>query len=638
MRYLESLSLNSYDIYLFHEGNHFRSYEFMGAHLSTVGQEEGAIFNVLAPNAKEVRVIGDFNNWSGQRHVMSKIDKSNIWSLFIPNVKQWDMYKYEIVTKSGEVLVKSDPYAFYSELRPGTASKVVDIDLYKWNDNKWMQDRDESNVLDRPLNIYEVHLGSWKRKNNGDFYTYRELAEELVDYVCDMGYTHIEVMPLTEHPYDGSWGYQSSGYYSITSRYGSPYDFMYFVDKCHEKGIGVILDWVPGHFCKDDSGLRQFDGSPLYEYSELIKSDNIGWGTANFDLGKTEVESFLISNAIFWFDVYHIDGIRVDAVASMLYLDFCKEPGQWVPNKYGGRENLEAVEFIKKLNTTVFKYFTNVLMIAEESTTWPLVTAPADTGGLGFNYKWNMGWMNDMLKYMEMDSIHRKWHHNLITFSFMYAYSENFILPFSHDEVVHGKKSMLDKMDGDYWQKFAGLRTLYTYMIAHPGKKLLFMGSEFGQFIEWRYGHGLDWMLLDYEQHSKMKKYVKDLNNIYRTEKCLWELDNTWDGFEWIDADNSSQSIIAFIRKCKDEDETLLIVCNFTPVVHERYRIGVANEDDYEEIFNSDLNMFGGSDRYNPGKIKPINIECHHRKYSIEITIPPLASVIYKSKHKKIKK
>ncbi len=627
-----TFSLNSpYDTYLFHQGNHFRSYEFMGAHLVENNGVSGAIFNLWAPNAKEVRVVGDFNSWNGCCHCMEKQSDSGIWSLFIPNLKQWDLYKYELYTWDGRVLTKSDPYAFYSEMRPGTASKIAALDLYEWNDKAWMENRKNLNTSEKPVNIYEVHLGSWKRKENGDFYTYRELAEELVEYVCYMGYTHIEVLPLSEHPYDGSWGYQSTGYYSATSRYGSLYDFMYFVDRCHQMGIGVIMDWVPGHFCKDDHGLRQFDGTALYEYADPVKGENAGWGTANFDLGRTEVNSYLISNALFWLDKYHIDGIRVDAVASMLYLDFGKEAGQWQPNRNGGRENLEAVEFIKKLNTMVHEYYPNVLMIAEESTTWPFVTAPTHSEGLGFNYKWNMGWMNDMLKYMEMDSIYRKFHHNLITFSFMYAYSENFLLPLSHDEVVHGKKSLIDKMPGDYWQKFANLRAFYGYMMAHPGKKLLFMGGEFGQFIEWRYADSLDWLLLDYDMHKKMQNYVKALNEFYKNEASLWELDHTWDGFKWIDADNYTQSIAAFIRRSRNKKDYLVVISNFIPVVHESYRIGVPYSGDYIEVFNSDWCEFGGSGQLNSKLIKTDKIKWHDMDYSIEIKIPPLATVFLRN-------
>ncbi|MHB1394775.1 MAG: 1,4-alpha-glucan branching protein GlgB [Clostridia bacterium] len=627
---MEKQPLSSYDAYLFREGNHYRSYDFLGAHLTYIDGLEVAVFRVWAPNAASISLIGDFNNWKGEAFQLAKTDDSGIWSVSIPGLKEWDMYKYEIHAKNGSVIVKSDPYAFYSELRPGTASKLVSLKDYNWNDKKWMEHRKSINIYESPISIYEVHPGSWKQKPEGEHYTYRELAEELVDYVKNLGYTHIELLPLTEHPFDGSWGYQSTGYYSVTSRYGSPYDLMYFIDKCHQEGIGVILDWVPGHFCKDDHGLRLFDGTTLYEYSDPRKGENYGWGTCHFDLGKPEVHSYLISNAVFWFDMYHIDGLRVDAVASMLYLDYERKPEEWVPNKYGGRENLEAVDFIRKLNKAVFEYYPNVMMIAEESTTWPLVTAPTYLGGLGFNYKWNMGWMNDMLKYMSMDPVHRKWHHNLLTFSLMYAYTENYILPLSHDEVVHGKKSLLDKMPGDYWQKFANLRVFLGYMAAHPGKKLLFMGGELGQFIEWRFDSSLDWLLLDYEMHRKMQNYVKALNGVYGKEPALWELDHVFDGFEWIDANNYNQSIIVFMRKGKSQKDTIITVCNFTPGVYEGYKIGVPYNCDYTEVFNSDCQEFGGSGQENTEIVTAQNQKWQNQKYSIDIKVPPLAVVYFK--------
>jgi 1,4-alpha-glucan branching enzyme len=561
---------------------------------------------------------------------MEKSDESGIWSIFVPELKQWEMYKYELHTNDGRTLVKSDPYAFYSELRPGKASKLVSLQSYKWSDAKWIEHRENTNIYESPINIYEMHAGSWKQKADGEYFTYRELADELVGYVKGMDYTHIELLPIIEHPFDGSWGYQATGYFSATSRYGSPDDLRYLIDKCHKEGIGVILDWVPGHFCKDDNGLRLFDGTTLYEYSDPRRGENYGWGTCHFDLGKPEVHSFLISNAVFWFEMYHIDGLRVDAVASMLYLDYERKPGEWTPNKHGGRENLEAVDFIRKLNKVVFEYYPKVMMIAEESTTWPLVTAPTYLGGLGFNYKWNMGWMNDMLKYMAMDPVHRKWHHNLITFSLMYAYTENYILPLSHDEVVHGKKSLLDKMPGDYWQKFANLRVFLGYMVAHPGKKLLFMGGELGQFIEWRYDSGLDWLLLNYEMHREMQHYVKALNSFYSTERALWELDHVFEGFMWIDADNNSQSILVFMRKGKMPKDTLIIICNFTPEFYESYKIGVPYECNYTEIFNSDCKEFGGSEQRNTGVVSAKKQKWQNQQYSIEIKVPPLAVVFFK--------
>ncbi|MEA4847217.1 MAG: 1,4-alpha-glucan branching protein GlgB [Clostridiaceae bacterium] len=607
-----------------------RSYDFLGAHFTNIDGIDGALFAVWAPNAGDVYVIGDFNGWKGINSPMTKADDSGIWSIFIPGVKEWDMYKYEIHTRSGEVFAKADPYAFYSELRPNTASKLVSLRNFKWNDGNWMEYRKRLNIYESPVNIYELHAGSWKQRPDGRYYSYRELAEELIGYIKHMDYTHIEIMPLSEYPFDGSWGYQSTGYYSVTSRYGSPYDFMYFVDRCHQEGIGVILDWVPGHFCKDDHGLRLFDGTALYEYGDPKRSENYGWGTCNFDLGKPEVQSFLISNAVFWFDMYHVDGLRVDAVASMLYLDYDRKPGEWVPNKLGGRENLEAVDFIRKLNKAVFQYFSNVLMIAEESTAWPLVTAPVHLGGLGFNYKWNMGWMNDMLKYMKTDPINRKYHHDLLTFSLVYAFTENYILPLSHDEVVHGKKSLLDKMPGDYWQKFANLRVFLGYMATHPGKKLLFMGGEFGQFIEWRYDHALDWMLLDYEMHRRLQNYVRALNHTYTKEPALWELDHEFEGFEWIDADNCKQSIIVFMRKGKKPEDTVIIICNFTPVVYEGYKIGVPYNCSYFEIFNSDRLEYGGSDCSNTAAFRAVKQKWHDRQYFIQIKVPPLAAVYLK--------
>ncbi|ACL69450.1 1,4-alpha-glucan branching protein GlgB [Halothermothrix orenii] len=618
-----------YDRYLFHQGSHYKSYEFLGAHPCEENGKTGVRFSVWAPNAAEVRVIGSFNNWDGNINPMERINDSGIWTTFIPEAKKGDLYKYEILTKYGDTRIKSDPYAFYAERKPKTASIVYSLNNYKWNDKKWMDKKKDYTVYNKPVLIYEVHLGSWKRKENGDYLTYRELANELVEYVKDMGYNYIELLPVAEHPFDGSWGYQLTNYYSVTSRYGTPEDFMYFIDKCHQNGIGVILDWVPGHFCKDDHGLRLFDGTALYEPQDPRKAEN-EWDTLNFDFNQPEVWSFLISNAVFWFDIYHIDGLRVDAVSNLLYLNHGKGDGEWVPNKYGGHENLEAIDFIKTLNKVIFEYFPNPLMIAEESSAWPLVTYPAHLGGLGFNYKWNMGWMNDTLEYMEMDSIYRKYHHNLLTFSFMYMFSENFVLPLSHDEVVHGKKSLLDKMPGDYWQKFANLRTLYGYMMGHPGKKLLFMGGEFGQFIEWNYKQGLDWLLLDYDMHKKLQNYVRELNYFYRQEKTLWEGDHEDGGFEWIDPHDSEQSIITFMRKNKDGSDYTIIVCNFTPEVRHNYRIGVPEFKEYKEVFNSDLEKFGGSGQKNSTIIQPSEQPWHNRPYSIEITIPPLATIFFK--------
>ncbi|TCT15366.1 1,4-alpha-glucan branching enzyme [Natranaerovirga pectinivora] len=622
-------SFSDYDLHLFHEGSHYKAYEFLGSRPFEVNKKKGILFSLWAPNAKEVSVIGDFNNWDGNSHKMKKEMNQEVWTLFIPGMLVGDLYKYEVVTEDNQIRVKADPYAFYSELRPKTASIVYDLSGYKWEDENWIKAKSIKNVYEEPTNIYEVHLGSWK-KDGEEFLNYGQLAEELIPYVKEMGYTHIELLPITEHPFDGSWGYQSTGYYSVTSRYGTPHDFMSFIDQCHQRNIGVILDWVPGHFCKDDFGLANFDGTKLYEYKDVNRSENYGWGTLNFDLGRPEVLSFLISNALFWLDKYHIDGIRVDAVAAMLYLDYCKEPNQWVPNKFGGRENLEAIQFMKKLNEAIFKYHSNCLVIAEESTAWPLVTMPTYLGGLGYNYKWNMGWMNDILSYMKKDPIHKKYNHNMLTFSLTYAFSENFVLPLSHDEVVHGKCSLINKMPGDYWQKFANLRLMYMYMTGHPGKKLLFMGSEFGQFIEWDYKKELDWFLLEYDMHKNTQSFVKDLNHFYLEDSSLWEQDQGWDGFEWIDPNDYSQSVISFIRKGREKSNFTIAIYNFTPVVRENYRIGVPYIGEYIEVLNSDNSQYGGSNQTNNLIISSEAIPWHGKENSIEIKLPPLGSVFIK--------
>ncbi len=620
--------LSDEDVYLFHEGSNFRSYQFMGAHISKEKGVSGVRFTLWAPNAQEVRVVGDFNEWQGQFHIMRRVPKSGIWILFIPKLTAGVIYKYEIHTTSGQRLLKADPYAFYAQLRPDTASVVCDLHTYKWHDKKW-QHKKKDPPYQSPVLIYEVHLGSWRRGDGNELLTYRELAEVLPEYAVNMGYTHIEIMPVAEHPFDGSWGYQATGYYAVTSRYGTTEDFMYLVDKCHQCGIGIIMDWVPGHFCKDDHGLRRFDGTPLYEYASFERSENMGWGTANFDLGRTEVLSFLISNALFWLDVYHIDGIRVDAVSNILYLNYGKEDNHFTPNKYGGNGNLEGASFLRKLNEVVFQHHPNVLMLAEESTAWPMVSWPTHAGGLGFNFKWNMGWMNDMLRYMELDSIHRKYHHNLLTFSFMYAFSENFVLPLSHDEVVHGKKSMLDKMPGDYWQKFANLRAFYGYWMAHPGKKLLFMGGEFGQFIEWQEHESLDWHILQHEKHSQLQQYSRELNHFYQQEPAMWQVDDDWQGFEWIDCSDYTQSIICFMRRSKKQ-EILIVVCNFTPQLHQDYRIGVPAMGVYKEVFNSDWEKFGGSGQQNAGELVAEHVTWQNKSESLVLRIPPLATIYLK--------
>lgn len=630
--------ISDYDIHLFKEGNHHRIYEKLGSHLCDVNGVTGALFSVWAPCARRVSVVGDFNQWDGRRHQMRNIGYSGIWEIFIPGLAEGDIYKYEIKTPTGELYKKSDPYAFHSELRPDTASKVYDLNGYAWHDEAWVKERASGSTLDKPVSIYEVHLGSWKKKIDEDdngFFSYVELADLLVDYVKDMGYTHIEILPISEHPFDGSWGYQVTGYYAATSRYGSPKDFMYFVDKFHQNGIGVIMDWVPAHFPKDGHGLARFDGTALYEHYDAKQGEHPDWGTHIFNYGRNEVRNFLVSNAVFWFEKYHIDGLRVDAVASMLHLDYNKKQGEWIPNKYGGRENLEAVDFVRQLNQTVYQYYPGVMMIAEESTSWPMVTKPPYMGGLGFSYKWNMGWMNDFLKYVSMDPIYRKHHHNLLTFSIMYAYSENFMQVLSHDEVVHGKFSMLSKMPGDYWQKFAGLRNAYGYMYGHPGKKLMFMGNEFGQFIEWKYKTGLDWLLLDYDMHKKMQNYVRDLNNLYKSEKALYEVDFSYEGFQWLDCNDADHSIVSFLRKGKRPQDMLIFVCNFTPVVHDHYRIGVPFDTYYMEVLNSDSEVYGGSNVGNCGGLQAEQVPVHGKPFSLGMRIPPLATVVLKPRLEK---
>lgn len=624
--------ITDFDLHLFNEGNHHKIFEKLGAHIITLNGVDGTLFAVWAPCAKRVSVIGNFNQWDGRRHQMRILGCSGVWEIFIPGIKQGEIYKYEIKTQKDELYKKADPYAFYSELRPDTASIVYDVDNYKWGDEVWINERDNSNTLERPISVYEVHLGSWIRvseEENGVL-TYIELADRLINYVKEMGYTHIEIMPVAEHPFDGSWGYQITGYYSVTSRYGKPEDFKYFVDKCHQNGIGVIMDWVPAHFPKDGYGLARFDGSALYEHYDKMQGEHLDWGTHIFNYGRREVKNFLYSNAVFWFEKYHIDGLRVDAVASMLCLDYGRKDGEWIPNKWGGRENVDAIDFIRQLNTTVYQYFPGIMMIAEDSTSWPMVTKPPYMGGLGFSFKWNMGWMNDYLKYISMDSIFRKYHHNLITFSLMYAFSENYVLVLSHDEVVHGKCSMLSKMPGDYWQKFAGLRTSYGYMYGHPGKKLLFMGSEFGQFIEWNYKQSLDWHLLDYEMHNKMQLYVKDLNKLYKKEKALYEVDFNYEGFEWIDCNNNERGVISFLRKGKDWHDMLIFICNFTPVVYNDYRVGAPFDMHYDEILNSDSEIYGGSNVGNMGGVNAEQFGVHGRPFSLKVQVPPLGTVVFK--------
>ena len=627
---LEEEHINELDIYLFHEGKNYYSYKFMGAHYVVKNGIPGIRFTTWAPNASSIYVIGDFSNFECyEKYKMRKINSMGLWSIFIPKLYVNINYKYCITNKWGNKSVnKSDPYAIRSELRPNTASVVTKIENYLWKDKDWIKKRDKANVYESPINIYEVHLGSWKTKD-GEYLSYKDLSEELPNYLYEMGYTHVEIMPLIEHPLDASWGYQGIGYYSATSRYGTVEELKALVDALHQKGIGVILDWVPGHFCRDEHGLYNFDGGPTYEYEEKWKSDNKGWGTSNFDLGKPEVKSFLISNALFWLREFHIDGLRVDAVSNMIYLNYGREEGEWIPNIHGGSGSLEGIQFIKDLNIAVFSEYPKVLMIAEESTSWPNICKPIENGGLGFNFKWNMGWMNDTLDYIKLDPIYRKYNHNRLNFSMMYNYSENFVLPISHDEVVHGKKSLVDKMWGDYWNKFAGLRCYAAYMMGHPGKKLLFMGSEFGQFIEWREYESLEWKLIEqFDTHKKIQNYFKSLNHFYKENKALWELDYDVNGFSWIDADNADQSIITFIREGKKKEDTLLFICNFTPNVYYDFRLGVPYKADYKEIFNSDSFEYGGSNQVMDETLVAENYEYNNRKYSVKIKVPPMATLV----------
>jgi len=625
--------LSEFDLYLMGEGRHYDTYEKLGAHVKTLEGVTGVHFAVWAPNARRVSVVGDFNGWDGRVNPMRSRGNSGIWELFVPEFDEGVIYKYEIVGPQNNVLpLKADPYGFRSELRPNTGSVVARLDKHTWSDADWLNHRANRNWLEQPISVYEVHLGSWRRmpEENNRWLTYRELADQLIPYVKELGYTHIELLPIMEHPYDGSWGYQTLGYFAATSRYGSPTDFMEFVDRCHQAGLGVFLDWTPAHFPRDTHGLAQFDGTHLYEHSDPRQGSHPDWGTLVYNYGRNEVVNYLISNALFWLDKYHIDGLRVDAVASMLYLDYSRQPGEWIPNRYGGRENLDAIDFIKRLNEVVHLRFPGVLTIAEESTAWPGVSRPTYLGGLGFSLKWNMGWMNDTLTYFSKDSIYRRYEHNKLTFSLLYAFSENFMLPFSHDEVVHGKNSLLHKMPGDMWQQFANLRLLLAYQYAHPGKKLLFMGQEIAQRDEWSETRSVDWHLLQYDSHRGIQRLIADLNKLLASEFALHQVDFDWQGFEWVDANDSDNSVYSFIRRGKNPDDMLIVILNATPVVRYGYHIGVPRPGHYEEVLNTDAATYDGSNVGNLGGMNAGEHAWQGRRYSLALTLPPLAAVFLK--------
>lgn len=623
--------LTEFDVHLIGEGQHYRLYERMGAQLGEVDGVAGVHFSVWAPNARGISVIGSFNDWDGRAFPMHKRGSGGIWELFVPGAQAGDHYKYRVTTWGGHQVDKCDPLAFAAEVPPRTASIIADLHSYQWNDESWMERRRTFSPLHQPLNIYELHLGSWRQTNDREhgWINYRELAHQVVDYCREMHFTHVELLPIAEHPYTGSWGYQTVGYFAVTSRYGSPNDFMYFVDYCHRHGIGVLIDWVPAHFPKDGHGLARFDGTALYEHLDRRKGEHPDWNTYIFNLSRNEVRNFLIANALFWLDRYHIDGLRVDAVASMLYLDYSRKEGEWVPNEYGGKENLESIHFLRAVNDKVHEEFPGALMIAEESTAWPGVTHPTSQGGLGFDMKWNMGWMNDTLHYMRNNPVHRRFHHNQLTFSMMYAYSERFLLPFSHDEVVHGKRSLLDQMPGDAWQKFANLRLLFTYQWTHPGKKLLFMGSEFGQWREWDWGHALDWNLLAFPQHQGVRRLVADLNRLTVNEPPLHDLDFSNSGFDWIDCHHRELSLLAYERR-DSAGNVLVIIANFTPVVREGLRFGVGQPGVYLELLNSDAAHYGGSHVVNEQGWVSEPVESHGRPHSISPRLPPLGAIILK--------
>lgn len=626
---------SDFDLHLISEGTHYQTYDKLGAHGVTHEGQTGTRFSVWAPDAKAVSVIGDFNGWNENTHRMEVLGSSGVWANFVPNVGPGTLYKFVIWSRhQGQRLEKADPYAFAAEIRPRSASKVWDLSTYKWNDETWMSNRKGVQSLGAPQSIYEVHLGSWQRvpEEGNRWLTYRELAPRLVDYVKHMGFTHVELLPPAEHPFDGSWGYQVVGYFAPTSRFGTPDDFMFFMDTLHQNGIGVIVDWVPAHFPRDAHGLGLFDGSHLYEHADPRLGEQKDWGTFIFNYGRREIANFLISNALFWLDKYHVDGLRVDAVASMLYLDYSRKNGEWIPNKYGGRENLDAIDFLRRVNEQIAVRFPDVVVMAEESTAWPMVTRPPHLGGLGFHVKWDMGWMHDTLAYFAEDPVHRKYHHNKLTFRQVYAFSENFIMPLSHDEVVHGKGSLINKMPGDTWSKFANLRLLFAYQFLQPGKKLLFMGDEFGQWREWNHDRSLDWHLLEDPAHKGLNRWVRDLNTFYRGEPAAHELDADSRGFQWIDCNDSEQSVLLFLRLGHRIENALVVGMNFTPIPRRNYRIGVPAPGEWEEILNSDAPLYGGSSQGNMGGVQSTPVRFHGRPHSINVTLPPLGAVVFRAK------
>ena len=617
-----------FDAAAFYGGTNSEAYRYLGAHRTRRSGKDGYVFRTWAPNAAHVSVVGDFCGWNGYAHPMEK-NADGFWECFVPSLKRYDTYKFAVTAQTGETVLKADPYAFHAETRPGTASKLYDLGGYRWGDDEWRSSRAKAPLDRSPLNIYEVHLGSWRRHDNGDFYDYRTLARELADHVLDLGYNCVELMPVTEYPLDDSWGYQCTGYFAATSRYGTPRDFMYFVDHLHQKGISVILDWVPSHFCKDAHGLIDFDGTPCYEYADPNKREHEGWGTRVFDYGRGEVKSFLLSSAAFWLREFHVDGLRVDAVASMLYLDYGRENGRWTPNINGGHENLEAIDFLRALNETAFSVDQNALMVAEESTAWPLVTRPAKDGGLGFNLKWNMGWMNDMCHYLKLDPWFRQFHHKDITFSLMYAFSENFVLPISHDEVVHMKGSLRGKMPGDDWQQLAGVRAFTAYLLAHPGKKLTFMGAELGQWHEWDFASQLDWYLLENKENQQTQRFFKDINRFYLSQSPLWDIDFSWEGFEWLVADDNHNNVVVFLRRDRKGRE-LIAAVNFSPVAQGEYRFGVPPKKIYREVFTTDCPEYGGTGEWmneSPIAVRPI--PSHGREQSVCVKLPPLGAAFF---------